>query len=494
MFENLTDRLQHTFQKLRGHGTLTESNIADAVREIRIALLEADVNHNVVKDFVEEVRTECLGAEVVRGVSPGQQLVKIVHDKLVELMGESAEELDFSKHPAVFMLVGLHGSGKTTTCAKLAARLKKEGRRPMLVAADVYRPAAVDQLESLGAKIDVPVYSDRGSVDVPSIAKAGVESARASGLRAVIIDTAGRLQIDDAMIMELARLRQTVAPSETILVADAALGQEAVSVAESFHSALGLTGIILTKLDGDARGGAALSMRKITGRPIKFVGIGENIDDLDVFHPDRMASRILGMGDIVSLVEKVSDEVDEQEAERLAAKLRKNTFDFEDFLSQIRQMRNMGGLESILKMLPGGAKLADMPEMDERQISRMEAMILSMTKNERAKPDIIDFSRRKRIARGSGASLEDVGRLVKQFSMMRKMLGKRGMLGRLAGGLLGGGLGGLAGIGGGLGGGLGGLPPTAGAGAFPGVGGGGSNFTPSKKKKKHKHGKKKRKR
>jgi len=492
MFENLTDRLQHAFQKLRGHGALTESNISDAIREIRAALLEADVNHAIVKEFVDEVRTECLGAEVVKGVSPGQQLVKIVNDKLVELMGESDAPLDFSKHPAVFMMVGLHGSGKTTTSAKLAARLKKDGRRPMLVAADVYRPAAIDQLESLGEKIEVPVYSDRGNPDVSKIARDAVAKAKREGLRAVIIDTAGRLQIDDAMIMELARLRQVAAPSETILVADAALGQEAVSVAESFHKALELTGIILTKLDGDARGGAALSMRKVAGVPVKFVGVGENVEDLDVFHPDRMASRILGMGDVVSLVEKVSDEVDEEEAKKLAEKLRKNAFDFNDFLAQIKQMRNMGGMEAILKMLPGGAKLADLPEMDEKNVSRMEAIILSMTKQEREKPDLIDFSRRKRIAKGSGTSLEDVGKLVKQFSMMRKMMRKRGMLGRLASGLLGGGLGGgMMGGGAGLGG-LGmGLPATEGGG---GGFGGGSNYTPPKKKKKKNKHKKKRKR
>jgi len=487
MFENLSDRLQHAFQKLRGHGTLTESNIAEAAREIRAALLEADVNHEVVKSFVQEVRSECLGAEVVRGVSPGQQLVKIVHDKLVELMGESDAPLDFSKHPAVFMMVGLHGSGKTTTSAKLAARLKKDGRHPMLVAADVYRPAAIDQLEALGAKINVHVYSDRNTADVAKIARDAVEHAKSMGLRTVIIDTAGRLQIDDAMIMELARVRQVVTPTETLLVADAALGQEAVSVADSFHKALDVTGVVLTKLDGDARGGAALSIRRVTGVPVKFVGVGEGVEDLDVFHPDRMASRILGMGDVVSLVEKVSDEVDEEEAKRLAAKLQKNAFDFNDFLAQIRQMRNMGGMESILKMLPGGAKLAEMPEMDEKNVSRMEAIILSMTKKEREKPALIDFSRRKRIAKGSGTRLEDVGKLVKQFSMMRKMLSKRGMLGRLTSGLLGGGMGGMMGGAplGGLGGGMDtGLPQM----------GGGSNYTPPKKKKKKNKHKKKRKR
>jgi signal recognition particle subunit SRP54 len=362
----------------------------------------------------------------------------------------------------------------------------------MLVAADVYRPAAIDQLESLGGKIDVPVYSDRNTTDVAKIARDAVAHAKSAGFRTVIIDTAGRLQIDDAMIMELARVRQMVAPSETLLVADAALGQEAVSVADSFHKALDVTGVLLTKLDGDARGGAALSIRRVTGVPIKFVGVGEGVDDLDAFHPDRMASRILGMGDVVSLVEKVSEEVDEEEAKRLAEKLRKNAFDFNDFLAQIQQMRNMGGMEAILKMLPGGAKLADLPEMDEKNVSRMEAIIRSMTKQEREKPDIIDFSRRKRIARGSGTSLEDVGKLVKQFSMMRKMMRKRGMLGRLASGLLGGGLGGMMGGGalGGMGGGMDMAAPPMGGGGF----GGGSNYTPPKKKKKKNKHKKKRKR
>lgn len=482
MFESLTDKLQLTFKKIRGHGKLTESNIADAMREIRVALLEADVNYEIVKEFVASVQEECIGAEVIKTVSPGEQLVKIVNDQLINLMGEAEAPLDFSKHPAVIMLVGLHGTGKTTTCAKLAAHLRKENKSSLLVAGDVYRPAAIDQLEILGREIDVPVLADRVVQDVAAIAKQGLDRARREGLRTVIVDTAGRLQIDDEMVNELVRVKNAVDPTEIILVADAALGQEAVSVADHFHKALGITGVILTKMDGDSRGGAALSIRKVTDRPIKFVGVGEKIEDFEIFHPDRMASRILGMGDIVSLVEKAAEKIDEDEAARMAEKLKKNRFDFNDFLQQIRQMREMGGMESVLKMLPGGANLANMPGMDENQIQRMEAIILSMTKKERSKPDTIDFSRRKRIANGSGTSLEAVGQLVKQFSMLRKMMKKRGMLGRLMSGMMGGGLGGaLAGMGGGGMPSMGGLPPMGGFG-----GGGGSNITPSKKKKRKK--------
>ena len=484
MFENLTEKLQLTFKKLRGEAKLTESNITEAMGEIRRALLEADVNFEIVKEFVSAVRDECLGAEVIKTVSPGDQLVKIVNDKLCELMGEAEAPLDFSKHPAVIMLVGLHGTGKTTTCAKLAVHLRKENKSPLLVAGDVYRPAAIDQLEILGREIDVPVLADRVAMDVAAIARRGVDQARREGIRSVIIDTAGRLQIDDEMVKELVRVKNAVDPTEIILVADAALGQEAVSVADHFHKALGITGVILTKLDGDSRGGAALSIRKVTGCPIKFIGVGEKIEDLEVFHPDRMASRILGMGDIVSLVEKAAEKIDEEEAAKMAEKLKKNTFDFNDFLVQIRQMGEMGGMESVLKMLPGGADIAKMPGMDGDETKRMEAIIQSMTKKERSKPDIIDFPRRKRIAQGSGTSLEAVGQLVKQFSMLRKMMKKRGMLGRMMGAMMGGGLGGALGAMGGGGGmpAMGGdIPPLGGFG-----GGGGSNFTPSKKKKRKK--------
>jgi len=482
MFENLTDRLQDTFKKIRGQAKLTESNISEAMREIRTALLEADVNYEIVKEFIAQVKDECLGEEVLRSVTPGQQLAKIVNDKLVELMGESAAPLDLSKHPSVIMLVGLHGAGKTTTCAKLAANLKKQNKRCLLVGGDIYRPAAIDQLEILGKEIDVPVYTDRDSTSVPAIAAAGVELARKQGIKTVIIDTAGRLQIDDSMVMELVQVKQKVNPTEVMLVADSALGQEAVSVADHFHKALDITGVILTKMDGDARGGAALSIRKVTNCPIKFVGVGEKIEDFEIFHPDRIASRILGMGDVVSLVEKAAEEIDEAEAAKLAEKLKKNTFDFNDFLQQMQQMKKLGGMESILKMLPGGAKLAGMPELEDDKIAKMEAIIYSMNKKERAKPEIIDFSRKKRIAKGSGNSVEAVSQLIKQFSMMRKMMKKRGMMGKLMSGMMGGGLANA------LGGGMGGMMPGGGMGmpSMGGFGSGGARFTPKKKKRKKK--------
>jgi len=486
MFENLTDKLQLTFKKLRGQASLTESNIADAMHEIRIAMLDADVNHEIVKDFIKDIREDCLGTEVLKSVSPGQQIVKVVNDRLVELMGQEAVPLDLSKHPSVILMVGLHGGGKTTTSAKLALNLKKQNKRTLLVACDIYRPAAINQLEILGKEIGIPVHADRATTNVPMIAKKAVEIAKRDGIKTVIVDTAGRLQIDDNMVMELVQLKQAVNPTEIILVADAALGQEAASVADHFHKALGITGVILTKMDGDARGGAALSIRKITGAPIKFIGQGEKIEDLDVFYPDRIASRILGMGDIVSLVEKAAEDIDEAEAEKLAEKFKKSTFDFNDFHQQIQQMKKMGGMESVLKMLPGGAKLANMPEMDSKKMIHMEAMISSMNKKERANPAIIDFPRRKRIAKGSGTSIEAVGQLIKQFSMMRKMMKKRGMLGKMMSGLMGGGLSGaMSGLGDGMDissmGAMEGMP-SMGGGSFSGR----TNFTPKKKKRKKK--------
>ena len=486
MFENLTDRLQDTFKKIRGHGKLTESNISEAMREIRTALLEADVNYEIVKGFISEVKEECLGEEVIKSVSPGQQLAKVVNDKLVELMGESAAPLDLSQHPSVIMLVGLHGAGKTTTCAKLAANLKKQNKRCLLVAGDIYRPAAIDQLEILGKEIDTPVYADRNSTSVAQIAAAGVEIARKEGIKTVIVDTAGRLQVDEKMVMELVQVKQMVNPTEVMLVADSALGQEAVSVADHFHKALDITGVILTKMDGDARGGAALSIRKVTNCPIKFVGVGEKIEDFEVFHPDRIASRILGMGDVVSLVEKAAEQIDEDEAAKLAEKLKKNSFDFNDFLQQMQQMKNLGGMEAILKMMPGGSKLAGMPELEDDKIGQMEAIVYSMTKKERTKPDMIDFSRKKRIAKGSGNTLEAVSQLIKQFSMMRKMMKKRGMMGKLMSSMMGGGLANA------MGGGMGGMMPDMGGMGMPSMGGGGGfggsgkNFTAKKKKRKKK--------
>ncbi len=435
MLDALSDKLQDVFKKLRGEAKLTETNIQDAMREIRLAMLEADVNLDVVRDFVEQVRNDCLGVDVIRSVTPGQQVVKIVNDRLTELLGSTQSELNLASKPTVILLVGLHGSGKTTTCAKLAKLLTKQKKSVLMAACDVYRPAAIDQLEFLGQQIGVPVFAERGNLDVPQLAARAVEQAKFNHTDVVLLDTAGRLQIDANMVQELVRLRQSVRADEVLLVADAALGQEAVAVAGEFHRALGLTGFILTKLDGDARGGAALSIRKVTGCPVKFVGVGEKIEDLEVFYPDRMASRILGMGDVVSLVSRAAEAMDEAEARKMQEKMRKNQFDFNDFLAQLKQVSRMGGLESIVKMLPGGRQLSDaMSAMDPRQFKRIEAIILSMTPFERENPDEIDFQRRKRIAKGAGVSLEQVSGLIKQFTSMRKMMRKNGLLAKLFGG------------------------------------------------------------
>lgn len=491
MFQSLTDRLQGALKRLRGQAVISESNIADAMNDIREALLEADVNLEVADEFVNSVRTDCLGTDVLKSVTPGQQAVKIVYDHLVELMGSGEAQLNSGAKPNVIMMVGLHGSGKTTTSAKIAAHLKKKGKSVLLTAADVYRPAAIDQLQVLGNEIGVPVYAEIGNQNVPALAMNALQQARNTNADYLIIDTAGRLEIDDSMVQELIQVKQFVNAGEILLVADAALGQQAVSVARHFHSALDLTGIVLTKLDGDARGGAALSIRKVTGCPVKFVGRGENIEDLDIFYPDRMASRILGMGDIVSLVEKAADEIDREEAEKLEKKLRKNQFDFNDFLGQLRQMQRMGGIESILKFLPGGDQIANMPGFDTSKFRYTEAIICSMNKKERENADIIDMPRRRRIAKGSGRPVEEVSQLIKQFTMMKKMMGNQGMMSKLMGGLsglFGGGMGGFGGFGGlgGLGGMGGGMRmPPGGMGGFGGFGGGrGSNYTPPKKKRK----------
>lgn len=422
MFENLTDKLSKTLRNLRGVGKLSEDNISDALGEVRKALLSADVHFKTAREFVEEVKVACLGQDVLKSVSPGQQVVKIINDELVKLLGEGTTALKEDR-PLRVLMVGLHGAGKTTTSAKLAKRMAKNGRTPMLIACDVYRPAAIDQLEFLAKQENFSCYLDRENKDVPSIARAGWEVSKKNGSDVIIFDTAGRLQIDDDLVSELEALKREVDPHEILLVADAALGQEAVNVAKTFHERLNLTGIVLTKVDGDARGGAALSMKKVTGAPIKFIGVGEKIDEFEVFYPDRLASRILGMGDVVSLVEKAQENMDEEESMRMAEKMLKAEFDFEDFLSQMKQMKKMGSMGSIAKMLPGmgNVKVGD---KEEASLGRNEAIILSMTKEERRLPRILAGSRRKRIAEGSGVQIKDVNQLIKQFSQMQKMMKK----------------------------------------------------------------------
>ena len=422
MFESLTDKLSRTLRNLRGVGKLTEENISEALGEVRKALLSADVHFRTAREFIDEVKDACLGQEVLKSVSPGQQVIKIIHDELVKLLGEGTTQLREDR-PLRILMVGLHGAGKTTTSAKLAKRLAKDGRAPMLVACDVYRPAAIDQLEILAKQEEFPCYLDRESKDVPAIARAGWEKSKENGSDVIIFDTAGRLQIDDELVHELELLKKEVDPHEVLLVADAALGQEAVNVAKTFHERLSLTGIVLTKVDGDARGGAALSMKKVTGAPIKFMGIGEKIDEFEVFHPDRLASRMLGMGDVVSLVEKAQENLDQEESMRMAEKMLKAEFDFEDFLTQMKQMKKLGSMGSIAKMLPGMNNV-EIGDKEESAIGRHEAIILSMTKEERRLPRILGGSRRKRIADGAGVQIKDVNQLIKQFSQMQKMMKK----------------------------------------------------------------------
>ena len=423
MFDKLTDRFHEVFRTLTGRGTLTESNIDEAMREVRRALLEADVNFKVVKEFVDSIRAECLGEKVLKSVTPGQQAVKVVYDHLKDLLGGDNAPLDLSGAPAVIMLIGLHGSGKTTTAAKLAHLLgHKEKKTVMLAACDLRRPAAIDQLETLGREIRIPVFARRDTLDVVAVAREARAEASRQGIQVLILDTAGRLQIDDDLVQELVQVREALQPQEILLVADAALGQQAVSVAEHFNRALQISGIILTKLDGDARGGAAMSMRHVTGRPVKFTGVGERIPDLEAFHPERMASRILGMGDVVSLVEKAAEHFDEEEAKKIEEKMRKNTFDLNDFREQLRKLKKMGGVMAMLDMLPGTAKFKEGLNVDEGQLKRVEAVICGMTPPERAKPDIINASRRKRIATGSGVPVSEVNDLLERFDMMRKMM------------------------------------------------------------------------
>ncbi len=433
MFTELSDKIAGVFAKLRGRGVLNESDIKDGLREIRRVLLEADVSFQLTREFLERVEKKAIGVLQIRTVSPAQQLVKIVHDELTVMLGETREGLKLSSvPPTVVMMVGLQGSGKTTTAGKLARRLKGEGRATRLVAADVYRPAAIDQLETLGAQLEVPVYADRTTRDVVRIAKAGIEEAKRARDRVVILDTAGRLQIDEDMMQELVRVKEAVHPDEILLVADGMTGQDAVRIAEGFNKALGVTGIILTKMDGDARGGAALSIYGVTKKPIKYIGVGEKADALEEFHPERMAGRILQMGDVLSLVEKAQETIDVAEAKKLEKKVRKEGLDLEDFLTAMRQMQKLGPLEGVLKMLPGvNSKMLKQANLDPKRMKHVEAIVLSMTKEERKDPTLINGSRRSRIARGSGRTTNEVNRLLEQFRDMQKMMKKAASGGRM---------------------------------------------------------------
>jgi len=444
MFESLSARLQGVVDRLRGKARITEADLDQALRDIRLALLEADVNFRVVKAFVSRVRERSIGADLLTGLHPGQAIVKAVHDELVTVLGGERHELQVVGRPAVIMLVGLQGSGKTTTAAKLAVRLKREHRRPLLVAADVYRLAAVDQLVQLGDQVAIEVHSRPVGTPAMEIARSGVELARQRGHDVVLIDTAGRLHVDEPMMDELVRISGALTPTETLLVVDAMTGQEAVRVAEAFHQRLPLTGLVLTKMDGDARGGAALSIRSVTGLPITFVGTGERVDALEPFHPDRLAQRILGMGDILSLVERVQENVDQEEAERVAQRLMESRFTLEDFRSQLAQVKKMGPIGQLIGMIPGAGHLAGEAQqaVDDGQLRRIEAIIDSMTPTERRRPEIIKASRRRRIAAGSGTTTADVNRVLKQFGEMQRLMRQFGG-GRLS--RQGAGLGGLLG-------------------------------------------------
>ena len=422
MFGGLTEKLTNAFKKFKNKGKLTEADVREGMREVKLALLEADVNFKVVKDFVKAVTERAVGAEVLESLLPAQQIVKIVNEELIKLMGGETPKINISpKPPTVIMMVGLQGAGKTTHSAKIAAYYKKKGKNPLLVACDVYRPAAVDQLKIVGESVNVPVFSMGTKISPVEIAKAGVEHAKKNGLDMVFIDTAGRLHIDEELMAELVKIKESVCPMEILLTVDAMLGQDAVNVAKTFNDLLDITGVVLTKMDGDTRGGAALSVKYITGKPIKFVGTGEKLDALELFHPDRMASRILGMGDVLSLIEKAEEAYDKKNAEELEKKMREQTFTLEDFLDQLHQLKKMGNLDQLIGMIPGAGSLKDV-QVDEKQMAKIEAIILSMTKKERTYPDIINGSRRKRIANGSGTSVEDVNKLLKQFDQMLKMM------------------------------------------------------------------------
>jgi len=436
MFDNLTDRLEGVFKKLRGTGKLTEENIKESMREVRMALLEADVNFQVVKDFIAKVSEKAVGLEVTKALSPGQQVIKIVHDQLVELLGGTTEQIRLDgRQPVTIMMAGLQGSGKTTTSGKLARMLKAKGRKPYLVPADIYRPAAIDQLQVLGEKLEIPVHPSTTDLQPVEICRQAMTAAEENGYDTLIFDTAGRLHVDEDLMGELKEIQKAIPLSEVLFVADAMTGQDAVTVADKFNEDLEISGVVLTKMEGDARGGAALSIKNVTGKPIKFVGVGEGLDALEIFHPDRIASRILGMGDVLTLIEKAEAVVDKKKADKLAKKLRQSTFTLEDFLDQIQQIKKMGSLDQIMGMIPGINKLKqlkDAPKPDEKELAKTEAIIRSMTRKERKSYKIINASRRQRIAAGSGTTVTEVNRVIKSYSamlkMMKKMRGKPGLI------------------------------------------------------------------
>ena len=423
MFENLSDRLERSFKILKGEGQITEINVASTLKDVRRALLDADVNFKVAKNFTDKVKEKALGMNVLTAVKPGQLMVKIVHDELADLMGGEAVDINLEGHPAIILMSGLQGSGKTTFSGKLANLLKsKRNKKPLLVACDVYRPAAIEQLKVVGEQIQVPVYAEPENKDVVAIAQHAIQEAKARGNDVVIVDTAGRLAVDEEMMNEIASLKEALHPSETLFVVDAMTGQDAVNTAKEFNDRLDFDGVILTKLDGDTRGGAALSIRTIVTKPIKFVGTGEKMEALDVFHPNRMADRILGMGDIVSLVERAQEQFDEEEAKRLQRKIQKNKFDFNDFLGQIEQIKKMGNLKDLASMIPGVGKAIKDVDIDDNAFVSIEAIIRSMTPKERTNPEILNTSRRQRIAKGSGTNIQEVNKLIKQFDQTRKMM------------------------------------------------------------------------
>ena len=435
MFDSLSSRFQNVFRNLRGLGKISESNVSDALRDVRMALLDADVNFKVARDFIESVKQKALGEHVVQAVQPGQQMVKIIHDELVTLLGSENAGLQLSGNPACILMCGLHGSGKTTSSAKLAKLLTKQGRSVLLVAADVYRPAAMDQLAMLGEKLEIPVFVQKGETDVNKIARDALDYAKLQQRNTLIFDTAGRLQIDEPLVQELVRLRDLIKPQEILLVLDAATGQEAVNVATHFDKALGVTGAILTKLDGDARGGAALSFKSVVGKPIKFMGVGEKPEDFEPFHPERMAQRILGMGDIVSLVERAAEAVDQEKAMALEEKMRRGTFTLDDFLIQLREMKKLGPLENLVGLLPGGNEMVKGADLSksEKEFRRMEGILCAMTPVERATPQILNARRRQRIAKGSGVSVAEVNTVLRKFDEMREMMKKLGRFQKMMG-------------------------------------------------------------